>query len=218
MATFVNASAQVSTRPTYLAAEGVNSGGATDTVSISHTIAADTNMIVVFVGARDGSDPTISSITYNSVAMTELVTAANGGTYMKTFCYYMLNPPSGAQTLQVTFNQAQNAIRMEVIDVKNASAVQPQASGNSTTSNGTTCTPSVTTTGPAVILWGMYGGGSVVPSSSGDGTQIDIGSTGGGTPAQYLHAYLEVSTAVTKTHTLTIDGPREMSGIGVAIN
>lgn len=200
-----------------MAAQGSNSGGATNTVSFSHTIATDTNMIVVFVGARDGNSPTLSSLTYNGVALDQLVASANGGTYMRTFCYYMFNPPSGAQTLEVTFTETQNAIRLEVMDIKDAGSIQPLASDNDTTSSGTTCAPSVISPAAALILYGMYGAGSVTPSGSGDGTQIDIGSTGGGTPAVYLHAYVEINAAATKTHTLTIDGPREMSGIGVAI-
>ncbi len=75
-------------------------------LSLSHTIGIESNMILVaFVTLKNGTyNRTVSSITYNGIAMTQLGYGASTNGYSKAYIYYMVAPPSGTNTLSVTLS------------------------------------------------------------------------------------------------------------------
>jgi len=86
-------------------ATGQTSSGATTTLSWSHTVGAGSNTVLIVGGAigNASAPPAITSITYNSVAMTGFATVNSGGlTAGYVAMYYLLNPPAGANTVLVT--------------------------------------------------------------------------------------------------------------------
>lgn len=83
----------------------VQEGGANVTIlSWSHAVGAGSNRILVVTASFDASGVSIAEVTYGSVPMTKLDDVANGT--LRTELWYILNPPVGNATVQVTFSAA----------------------------------------------------------------------------------------------------------------
>ena len=75
------------------AAATLNYGGGT---TFSHTCAAGATLLIVQTRCDAAS---VTAVTYNAVAMTQIATVNNGGTYQ---LWYLVNPTSGANTIAIT--------------------------------------------------------------------------------------------------------------------
>ncbi len=74
-------------------------------VSWSHTTTSGSNLLLVvgvFVEDATAGDRAVSSVTYNSVNMTRLVTQDYSGGGMNAEIWYLVNPSTGANTVNVT--------------------------------------------------------------------------------------------------------------------
>jgi hypothetical protein len=81
-----------------------NSGAklAQTSYSVTHVIGTGANrLLIVCVGHADTTS--VSSVTYNSVAMTSLVSEASGNT-AKVRIYYLVEPDTGSHSITVTFS------------------------------------------------------------------------------------------------------------------
>ncbi len=88
------------------AKSGVCAAGGQSTTSVSHTCTGS-NLILV-LGCSDSNGPgTPTSITYNGVAMTQLKHVIHSAGNFNGYLYYMLNPPTGANTIQVVWSAAE---------------------------------------------------------------------------------------------------------------
>lgn len=121
-----------------------NVGTPGTTLSGSHTMGTGNSGIVwVFVTAN--ASATVSSLTYGGVAMTASVNAAYSTARLRA--YYLLNPPSGSNTVSITVSTSATIImfvssyfNVHWYDVINTSAIAENATG------GTELATSVITT------------------------------------------------------------------------
>lgn len=83
--------------------DGGNNGGATTSRTFSFTVSSgsDRILLVGFVGDLVSGADDVSSVTYNGVAMTLANKTDNTSRYQ--YLYYMLNPPTGAHNVVITY-------------------------------------------------------------------------------------------------------------------
>ncbi len=150
-----------------------------------HSGTTGTNRILlVGVSYRNRSSQTVSSVTYGGTALTSVGTAQNG-TGARVYIYRLLNPPTGANTLQV--NWSSSIDRSAVVGAVTLSGVnQTTPTGTFASSTGSSGTPAVTVTAAAErLVFGIVSGRSTSAYSvTGGGTALwsaipDSGDTAG---------------------------------------
>lgn len=118
------------------AADGAADSGSS--VSYSHTCSGSDRLLIVGVAWR--GTQTVSSVTYNGVAMTQVAAHAAGGNNTRVKQYYLINPASGANTVSVTMSGATNLV---VGSISFNGAHQTTPLGTQATATGTSGNPSV---------------------------------------------------------------------------
>ena len=124
------------------ASSGTDGGGDT-TLSWSHTIGSGSNRILIVLALAEDtseSDTTITSITYNSTAMTEVSGTNVWESPLRANMYYMLEtdlPSSGAYTIEITYqgtvsDLAGGAISLTGVKQQAAEAVATGSDGDNT--------------------------------------------------------------------------------------
>lgn len=126
--------------------------------SWSHTVAGS-NTILIVCTVGDLTD-TLTSITYNSVAMTlvgKVQTLADRWQYM----YYLLNPTAGTNTIQITGPAFTSGAAISYTGVKQSA--QPDASTTNNASAATTIVTSLTVVAANswAVIWGAQGAGTI---------------------------------------------------------
>jgi hypothetical protein len=127
-----------------IAFDAATNGGnsTTGTLSWTHTTTGSNRLLVVgFKGDSTLSLDDISGVTYNGVAMTAIYTGQTAGSDRFYYLYYLLNPASGANTVQIT------AFNAHYLFGASASYTGVQQSGqpDAMNSNSGTATGSLTT-------------------------------------------------------------------------
>lgn len=127
-----------------LAVDAVSStGGSGSSFSWSHTCSGSNRVLLLGIGWYDTAD-TVSSITYNSVAMTLVPSStATNGQYTAAL-YYLTDPTTGSNTISVTFTGSVFDFGGVALSVTGADQSTPLGTAN--TASGTSTTPSVTIT------------------------------------------------------------------------
>jgi len=124
------------------------------TLAFSHQIGSYPNrVLVVGVGAEDASsaDLTISSVTYNSVAMTPVAGSASSeglGYLQKTELYYMLEsslPAAGTYTVQITYSGDIDNRNAGAVSLAYVAQLSPEAVNTNSNSEASTITTNLTT-------------------------------------------------------------------------
>lgn len=115
--------------------------------SFSHTCTGSNTVLAVGISARDTTlgNRTVSSVTYNGVALTKARSDDNGLS-ARSELWYLLNPTTGANTVVVTMGGTCAGIicgGVSLTGVRGAS--QPDASNGFTSGAATTATCNVTT-------------------------------------------------------------------------
>jgi len=73
---------------------------------LSHTQNSGSNRVIIaFFQISNGNNKSFTGATYGGDAMTELYIINRGGLASRMAVYYMIDPPEGANTLRVNFNQ-----------------------------------------------------------------------------------------------------------------
>jgi len=89
-----------------------NSGAksATNTATFSHTTGTLTNgIIVVMTSGTDNVAPSVSSVTYNTVALTKAVSKVQNVSNTEAVeIWYLVNPAAGAHNVVVTYSESIN--------------------------------------------------------------------------------------------------------------
>lgn len=85
---------------------GLASGSPASNPSWSHTVAPSSGVILLVGGVHTGGtnqDPT--SVTYDGQALTKIdsIATGTGATDLRTWLYYIVNPSTGANTIQINF-------------------------------------------------------------------------------------------------------------------
>lgn len=77
--------------------------GVTNAISWTHTCKGSNRLLVVAVGIRGAdNNAAVSSITYNSVALTKLIEVPFNGAQLRLELWYLTNPATSANTVSVT--------------------------------------------------------------------------------------------------------------------
>ena len=123
--------------------------GAVSSYSWTHTVGTglSNSILIVGVTVEKSSGFEASTVTYNGVSLTKKVGVGTGTSQMKASLWYLLNPPSGAHTAQVTLSgtvgtdgAAGGAISLSGVD-----QTTPMPTTNSKAGTGTP-SQSITTT------------------------------------------------------------------------
>ncbi|MHA1290367.1 MAG: hypothetical protein ACTSPB_23550 [Candidatus Thorarchaeota archaeon] len=116
------------------AASSANSGSNNvTTLSWSHTCSGVKRILIVGIVHRSSiSYCKVTSVTYAGQSLTRLVTVGSG-VYCQTYLYYLLNPPTGTNTIQITLSVARHVAAVG-LSYKNVRGIDNGAtnSGNST--------------------------------------------------------------------------------------
>ena len=88
------------------ASSGLNDGVSTaTTISWTHVCTGSDLILIVAAMNRGGSDTSVSGITYNGVPLTR-ATGVNNSTTVGIDIWYLINPPTGSNTVQITWSVA----------------------------------------------------------------------------------------------------------------
>ena len=171
-------------------------GAAVTTLSWSHTVASQTNRMLV-VGIQNESSSTSSScqITsgypkYNGVAMTKIASrvTTTASTYQCAALYYLAAPATGANTVQVNFDAAVDATA-GAVSLYNVKQSAPDASNSSNNDSAATST-SVTTTSANSWVVDVFGSGQALGdlnSGAGQTNRVLQDASGGSTARRHEH-------------------------------
>jgi hypothetical protein len=143
------------------------------TATFSYTVGAGTNRIL-FVGTTIATGNTVSGVTYNGVAMTQLNTQAiSGATFSNTYLFYLVNPASGAHNIVVT-GTGTTFMYSAAESFSGVDQNTPIDANTTTTTTGTSITASVTTTkdNDWLVGWQMVGTSAGSALSAGANTTI----------------------------------------------
>ena len=110
-------------------------------ISWSHTVTGTNTLLVVGVSTAN-QDNTISSITYNSVALTLIRTDVNAGANLSSL-WYLVNPSTGANTITVTFGESISTAYAAAVSLTEVNQSNPLDAENGTSADGA---DSITTT------------------------------------------------------------------------
>ena len=132
---------------TFDSANSVELPSAATSMSWTHTTGTgDNRILLVSIGvfSRAGTPATVTSITYGGTALTLLATDVyTTNPQVRSYLYYLLNPPSGTRTISVQFSASTLAIGGSVTYFGVNQTSPFQASG---TSKGAGTTPSISLT------------------------------------------------------------------------
>jgi hypothetical protein len=154
-------------------------------LTFSHTCTGSLGLLVVgFSGDNFGGADDVSSVTYNSVAMTlaQKITSATGGDRI-TYIYYLLGPATGAHNVVITCSSS-HLIQGGAVSYTGVKASgQPDATTTNFSSTvATTLTTSLTTANDnswCVLIHGGYDGGSAPTAGAGTTRRTFDGTDGG---------------------------------------
>jgi len=138
------------------------------TVTWAHIVTGSNTALVVFVGVGQdsGSDATktISGVTYNGVAMTQIGTPkhTNNSTSGYLACYGLINPTTGTNNVVVTFASAPSTAQCGSVSFTGAN--QTTAFGTPVTAAGNTALATAavaSNTSGNIIAFGVDGGNTI---------------------------------------------------------
>ena len=191
------------------------SSGSGTTITWSHSTAGQNRYLIVGATAMTGSF--VSSVTYNSVAMTRLVRAYSGSSYPNAELWGLPNPTTGANNIIVTFNNAPTAgatvsgVSYNYVSQFSAIATSGSASGSSTA-------PLVFMTANSIV--GIIGeSGSATFTAGASQTQRVNYTTGSGVAAirNYTADRLNL-TSGTQYISGSLSAVRGWAAVGIALN
>ena len=89
-------------------------------LSLSHTVNAGSNrfmLVGVTLGKNSlGTLPTVTGVTMNSGALTgTIVTSADSSSYVRTYIYQFINPPTGSNTILVSLSGTLSSNQLEAV-------------------------------------------------------------------------------------------------------
>lgn len=164
--------------------------------SFAHTCTGTDRILLVALSVDDGTVPTV---TYNSVAMTE-VSRTTADSVRDHFLFYLINPASGSNTVAVT-NSAGTIFAGAASYTGAKQTGQPDSFATNTTASATTITG--TTTVVASNCW-LVGCGQADGGTSSGGTGTTKRAQYGGFPQFALID--SNATVATGAQSLVLDG------------
>lgn len=161
---------------------------AAQTFSFTHTVNSNTNgilIVAIIMGSSTGQDhKTPSSVTFNSVAMTQVVGATviqaqNGSVSL----WFLLSPPTGTNSVNITVpatadpgnNSNGGAVAASYTGVMQSG--QPDSSSTNTATTGTSFTLTTATVADNSWTMALFVSNQVAAVSAGSGTTLRKNST-----------------------------------------
>jgi hypothetical protein len=132
-----------------------------NSLSWSHTTCSDNDRVLlvsVDTFRNSGSPTTITSITYDGIALTPVATALySTNPQVRSYVYYLVNPSAGAKTINVNFQGSTSAIGGSVT-YTNVNQTMPILVSNANMGSGTNQSAGVTAIGTNLkVLFGHMG-------------------------------------------------------------
>lgn len=131
-----------------------DSGGNTNNYNASHTCGASADLLVVSIWLRQNntSGDQLTGVTYNSVSLTE---AVSNTTSRGAYIYYLANPATGTNTLNITSSQTDD-VRVVIASYTGADTTTPLDATTTGSDSATTYTLSLTVGEDDVALQGAF--------------------------------------------------------------
>jgi hypothetical protein len=145
----------------------------------SFTVGSGTNRILFCGLTLANSGDTLTSVTYNSVAMTQIGKKKDPSSNLWRYLYYLINPSSGSNTLAASSSTSTTSFNAVCSSYSGARQTgQPDSSATADASSATSVTGN--TTSVADNSWAiMYGGNFNSALSAGTGSTLRVDSGGG---------------------------------------
>jgi hypothetical protein len=137
--------------------DGGNNGGSTASLTYSHTVGSGANRLLVVNLLGSSSVDDISSVTYAGIPMT-LAGTAQAPSNNRQYLYYLLNPPSGANTVSITAGSQHYLVSQAASWYNVRQSGQPEAVTTNTFPVGSTSiTTSLTTAASgSLVVQGVW--------------------------------------------------------------
>ncbi len=130
------------------------SGSSITTMSWKHTTGAGNDrilLVTIDTSRSNGGNPkTVSSVTYDGVALTKAAEVAySSDPRIQSYLYYLVNPSSGAKTIDVVFSSGSTSMQAVAgsVTYTNVNQTNPLQVTNTNSGSGTAQSVSLTATG-----------------------------------------------------------------------
>lgn len=160
--------------------------------SMSVDVGSGSGRLLVVVEMTRGVDTTVSSITYNSDALTEAVSAIHSTAApdaLRIRLYYLINPDSGSNTLAITHSATSGRI-FSVHAVAFTGVADSSALDDTDSAEGNSNSPSVTSTptvdGEVIVGGVIHEAANALSTGSGETTLFNIDQGAWVTSSSYV--------------------------------
>lgn len=188
------------------------------TLSYSHTCSGGNRLLVVAVGINDTGDggATVTSVTYNSVSMTQVQTKQASGLTPRVYVFRLIAPTTGSNTIAITASENVQ-IASNSISFKGVHQTSPvDASSTTELAGGATSNTSITTT--VANTYGLsfaYSADGQAINQSGWAALTTNYYNDGGT---FAHCNGSIWTSIgTQTTSWTVNSSRAAAAITLAV-
>lgn len=153
--------------------------GSGSSLTYAHTCTGDDRILFVFVETAEPTTDYVTSVTYNSVAMTRIntVTFTNGGS-ARVYLYYLIAPSTGSNNVVITSSSSIALIRGNAVSYTGASQTGQPDGNNTASGSGSSGTIAITTT--ADNCWMVFGQANNAAEPTAGSNATRRGTSGGG--------------------------------------
>ncbi|MHC4989690.1 MAG: LamG domain-containing protein, partial [Planctomycetota bacterium] len=189
------------------------SSSARSSASFSHAVGTGDSPILVVVSTTRGDQGT-SGVTYGGQALTLAVSADAGGSGREwVSIWYLVDPPTGSNTVAVTFNNSQDPTGIAAMSYFGVDQSAPiDVTANKTTGSSATVSLDITPTVANTMIVGGLGhhGGDTDPHTPGGGVTAErydiVSGTNTGDDSSYAGG--EIAATTVQTYTFEFTGAR----------
>jgi hypothetical protein len=189
------------------------SSSARSSASFSHAVGTGDSPILVVVSTTRGDQGT-SGVTYGGQALTLAVSADAGGSGREwVSIWYLVDPPTGSNTVVVTFNNSQDPTGIAAMSYFGVDQSAPiDVTASKTTGSSATVSLDITPTVANTMIVGGLGhhGGDTDPHTPGGGVTAErydiVSGTNTGDDSSYAGG--EIAATTVQTYTFEFTGAR----------
>jgi hypothetical protein len=202
--------------------DNVSSGGANNSASISfsHTVGGTNRYLACGVAVQNGTK-TVSSITFNGIALTQLTSMTNTddvNRQSRAEYWYLINPPATTATVVVTLNSA-TAVAAGCVSYTNVDQSTPHGTPATAKGDGATTTVVVSSAVNEVVLdvTSIRVGTVGVTEGAGQTNRVEKQSAAGVGNATLAMSSEDGAASVTMSWTVDDATAKAWTAIGVSL-